>query len=252
MRKIAISTFLLLAAVSVAAEQDPNAPVYLVSSPETYESAVEPFARGAAERIDTAGNRLVIAEVLEYRIADVSQYVHAKEGRCGGFFAFPSRAEAEAFIDGDRSARALTHSFLVEYTIDNQETVDPWLPQVSEPSIRDTIEHLSTAYTNRYYTSPHGEDAAEWIRDTWLALGNGRVDVSAELFTDCSNCGGQPSVILTVEGNELADEIVVLGGHLDSIRSGAGNDPEQDAPGADDDGSGIATLTEVLDRKSVV
>ncbi|MBA3821355.1 MAG: M20/M25/M40 family metallo-hydrolase, partial [Deltaproteobacteria bacterium] len=52
----------------------------------------------------------------------------------------------------------------------------------------------------------------------------------------------QQSVILTIPGSTRASEVVVIGGHLDSITMGrkAGV-----APGADDDASGIATLTEV-------
>jgi leucyl aminopeptidase len=38
----------------------------------------------------------------------------------------------------------------------------------------------------------------------------------------------------------------VLGAHLDSINASNRNDPNQLAPGADDDASGIATLTETL------
>ncbi|MGH9379420.1 MAG: M20/M25/M40 family metallo-hydrolase, partial [Thermoanaerobaculia bacterium] len=260
MREASVIGLLLLVVVSVAAHPagpavqadpaaavpDPNAPVYLVSSRETYDRAIALFARAAADRVDSLGTHLVIALVYEYQLADVSRYIHEEEGRCGGFFAFETWAEAEAFIAGERSAHALTHRFLGEYTIDNQETVDPWLAQAQEADIRATIEHLSTAWPNRYYNSPHGANAAAWIRDTWLALADGRDDVSAELYTNCGNCGVQPSVILTIEGNELPDEIVVLGAHLDSILSGGGGHPEQDAPGADDDGSGIATLTEVL------
>jgi leucyl aminopeptidase len=45
---------------------------------------------------------------------------------------------------------------------------------------------------------------------------------------------------MTIPGTDLSDEIVVIGGHLDSITFSGSN-----APGADDDASGIATLTEV-------
>ena len=53
-------------------------------------------------------------------------------------------------------------------------------------------------------------------------------------------------MILTVQGAELPDEIVVLGAHLDSINTSGGGSTTQRAPGADDDASGIATLTEVI------
>ena len=131
---------------------------------------------------------------------------------------------------------------LVSYTIDNQTTVNPWLPLTSETNIYNTINHLSS-YQNRYYTSATGKTSAEWIRDTWQGLAGSRTDVSTELFS-CSNCSTQPSVILTVQGAELPNEIVVLGAHLDSINTSAGGSTTQLAPGADDDASGIATLTD--------
>jgi leucyl aminopeptidase len=55
-------------------------------------------------------------------------------------------------------------------------------------------------------------------------------------FTD------QISVILTIPGSESPDEIVIIGGHLDSGDYWIQNF----APGADDNASGIAVLTETL------
>ncbi|WP_332749794.1 M20/M25/M40 family metallo-hydrolase, partial [Hydrogenophaga sp.] len=130
------------------------------------------------------------------------------------------------------------------YTIDNQATVNPWLPLASEANIYNTINHLSS-YQNRYYTSTTGKTSAEWIRTTWQGLAGTRTDVSTELLS-CSTCSTQPSVILTVQGAELPNEIVVLGAHLDSINTSGGGSNTQLAPGADDDASGIATLTEVI------
>nr|WP_255595616.1 M20/M25/M40 family metallo-hydrolase [Lysobacter sp. BMK333-48F3] len=130
------------------------------------------------------------------------------------------------------------------YTIDNQATVTPWLSQVAEANIRGTINHLSTSYPNRYYASTHGRTSATWIKDNWLSLANGRSDVSAELYTGCTTCSTQPSAILTIQGTDLPNEVVVLGAHLDSISS-TGSGDAMTAPGADDDASGIATLTEV-------
>ncbi|WP_417474856.1 M20/M25/M40 family metallo-hydrolase [Luteimonas mephitis] len=226
-------------------EHDPFAPVFIVVSDDTYRSGLQAIARDGVARRDSAGNRLVVARIRANQLGQVSTLIHEREKRCGGYFAFDSRADADAFIAADRSALARNTKFLADYTVDNQATVGPWLSQVREAGIRDTIEHLSTAWPNRYYASSHGKAAAEWIRDTWLSLANGRSDVSAELFTACSNCSTQPSVILTVQGAELPNEIVVLGGHLDSI-SYSGSGDAMDAPGADDDASGIATLTEVI------
>lgn len=223
---------------------DPMAPVYVVAERGTFHAALRDFTGQALPRVDASGNRLVLATLREHQLEDLIRHVHEVERRCGGYFAFASREEAEAFLRSDTGARALGTP-LPAYTVGEQAWLEPWLSQVSEPAIRATIQHLSTAWPNRYFASTHGHAAPVWIRDHWLSLANGRRDVTAELFTACGNCGGQPSVILTINGTDLADEIVVLGGHLDSISStGSGN--AMVAPGADDDASGIATLTEVL------
>lgn len=224
---------------------DPFDAVFVVSSEQTYRSSVQSFARNAVVGRDRSGVMRVVSELRAHQLADLSGAVHDNELRCGGYFAFSTRDEALAFLRDDRSLDARKRLPVTEYRIDNGATVAAWLPQVQEANIRGTINHLSTAYPSRYYASSHGYNAASWIRDTWLALGNGRADVSAELFTGCTNCSTQPSVILTVQGAELPNEIVVVGAHLDSIsNSGAGDGML--APGADDDASGIATVTEVI------
>lgn len=253
MPPILLSALLLLAPATHAAvrgdapvqrQSDPFAQVFVVASRDTFQRYIRPHARDPATRFDSTGKALVVARLPEHRLADIGRELHAAEQRCGGYFAFATRAEAEAFIRADRSRQAL-QATAPTYTIDNAATVEPWLSQPSEARIYDTIAHLSRDRPNRYFSTSHGRDAALWIRDTWQAIAAGRDDVTVELFTGCASCGIQPSVILTIQGNELADEIVVLGGHLDSTsNSGAGE--FMDAPGADDDASGIATLTEVL------
>lgn len=227
-----------------ASQMDPFAPVYIVTSRDTYQG-IRGVARNAVARRDSTGMPLVISETRADDLGEISRYVHANERRCGGYFAFPSRAQAEAFVGADRSMQAMKASLLASYTLDNPITVDRWLPQVQEQRLYDTINHLSS-YRNRYYASSFGKTSAEWLRTHWQSLAAGRSDVTTELFTACTNCSTQPSVILTIQGWDLPNEVVVLGAHLDSINGSNRNDPNQLAPGADDDASGIATLTETL------
>ena len=229
---------------ATATQADPFAPVYIVTSRDTWRG-LRGLARASVERRDSTGMPLVIAETRADRLGEISHYVHASERRCGGYFAFPSRAQAEAFVRGDHSRQAMAKSLLASYMLDNQATVNRWLPLVQESRLYDTINHLSS-YRNRYYASSFGKTSAEWIRSHWQSLVASRSHVTTELFTACGNCSTQPSVILTIQGTDLADEVVVLGAHLDSINASNRNDPEQIAPGADDDASGIATLTETL------
>ena len=226
-------------------ERNPFAPVYVVMSRKSY-GGMRDLVKNVVAKADSAGTPLVIAQIKALDLSRISQRIHVGEGRCGGYFAFSTRAEAEAFLRSDRSLQAMKKSpaTLVDYRIDNQATVDPWLTQVQHTNIHATIAHLA-GYQNRYYASPEGKAAAEWIRDTWQGLAGTRTDVTSELF-GCSNCSTQPSVILTIRGTDQPNEIVVLGAHLDSINGSAGGNLAQRAPGADDDASGIATLTEVL------
>jgi leucyl aminopeptidase len=230
---------------SLRLERDPDARVYIVMSRDSHAGMTDIVARGRTMR-DSIGNPLVVAEIRAHQLSRVTERVHQRERRCGGYFAFPTREQAEAFVRSDRSADVVSGraTAQVAYTIDNQTTVSPWLNQVQHTNIYNTINHLQT-YQNRYYASSYGKTSAEWIRTTWQGLAGNRTDVSSELFA-CSNCSTQPSVILTIRGNELPNEIVVLGAHLDSINGSAGGSTSQRAPGADDDASGIATLTEVL------
>ena len=225
-------------------QTDPFVPVYIVTSRDTWQG-IRGLARDAVARRDSTGMPVVISETRADRLGEISHYVHANERRCGGYFAFPSRAQADAFVSADRAKQAMTKSLLAGYTLDNQATVSRWLPQVQEQRLYDTINHLSS-YRNRYFASSHGRTSAEWIRDHWQSLAAGRSDVTTELFTACTNCSTQPSVILTIRGWDLPNDVVVLGAHLDSINGSTPYDPNQHAPGADDDASGIATLTETL------
>ena len=52
-------------------------------------------------------------------------------------------------------------------------------------------------------------------------------------------------MILTIAGTGLADEHIVIGAHLDSILSFRMGETSR-APGADDDASGVASMTEAL------
>lgn len=71
-----------------------------------------------------------------------------------------------------------------------------------------------------------------------MAATYNRTDISVRLVNHTGT--PMPSVVMTIQGSEFPDEFVIVGGHLDSTSFQGNND----APGADDDASGIATITE--------
>jgi bacterial leucyl aminopeptidase len=164
----------------------------------------------------------------------LAEAMHADHHRCGGFFVHDS-------LEGARGARAIERGLVApstpDYTLDDAEVVEAVLPELEAARIVAGIQQLA-AYQNRYYTSATGAAAAIDLRDAWAGLST-REDVIAELY---GHEWAQSSVILTIPGSTHPEEIVVLGGHLDSIAPGG---ETSTAPGADDNASGIAVLTEV-------
>ena len=179
-----------------------------------------------------SGNEVAVLAVDANELDDISHLMHEQYGRCGGFIAHDSLEDARAALTPPPRVAA------IDYTIDHAPVVDKVLPALDRSAIKKMIGELS-AMPTRYYRSETGAAASTWLRDRWRSFTT-RTDVTIELFDQ-----GYPqqSVIMTIPGTTRADEVVVIGGHLDSIRMYGGKDAR--APGADDDASGIATLSEV-------
>jgi len=120
----------------------------------------------------------------------------------------------------------------------HQEEVFELMEFLSEESVTEFVSHLSS-YPTRYYTSQTGVESARWLAEQYLSYGSGRNDVEVTYF---EHTWAQPSIIGRINGNgPLANELVIIGGHIDSISS----DPTR-APGADDDASGSSLVLEIF------
>ncbi|PIP84905.1 MAG: leucyl aminopeptidase [Elusimicrobia bacterium CG_4_9_14_3_um_filter_62_55] len=199
--------------------------------PEIAKAASLPLAAPVA-----VSDRAGLFRVPESKLPDIGKFMHEKFNRCGGFFAHETREQAETDLAAPASAGS------GDYSIDRKEIVEPMVKLVDEREMETTISNLS-GFNNRYYTSGTGVAAASWIKDRWNVAAAGRRDISVELHAHPG--WSQPSVIATVKGNRNGGEVVVLGGHLDSIAGWYGGANAR-APGADDNASGIAVLTEAL------
>lgn len=196
-----------------------------------------------ADGTRAAGDTLRVVGVSAAQRDALAGAVHRELHHCGGFMAHDSFAQALAWLD----PLPLVAPTRPDYVIDSQELVLPMLPDVSSQRLAGDITALS-AFHNRYYDSNYGAQAAAWLVDQWQTIAAGRSDIQVETVYRGSDA--MPSVVLSIAGSGLADQVLVLGAHLDSINwydrgpgvpLGAGR-----APGADDDASGVAGLTEVL------
>ena len=177
-------------------------------------------------------------EELEY----LSHIMHENFRRCGGFMVHDDVEDATMTVHGFRKRNWVRQHQFREYYIDQQDTVRSLLQQVEQDKIAETIIELSS-FHNRHYKAETGVQSMHLIRDKWQALAQGRDDVTVELYSHPR--WAQPSVILTITGTENPEEIVVIGGHGDSI-NGYFFAGKNHAPGADDNASGIASITEIL------
>ena len=183
---------------------------------------------------------IAVVKIDESQINDLSFYMHDEFHKCGGFTAHETLEEANKIVEENLTPSRTEN--VIEYTINNQANVIPLLAAAQEPQVRQVITDLS-AFPNRRYNQPSGTESATWIKNKWTALAQGRSDITVEFFTHPTATSPQPSVIMTIQGTTSPSEIVVLGGHQDSINSSG---PTATAPGADDDASGIASLTETI------
>ncbi|MBB3167789.1 M20/M25/M40 family metallo-hydrolase [Simiduia aestuariiviva] len=184
------------------------------------------------------GTGITVATIPENQIQLLSQVMHDEFHRCGGFVFHESQADAQQF--SAQAAAPATAQMAVSYTIDNPTGVGMLLDEMSSNNLTSTVNNLS-AYHNRYYTQQTGADAANWIRSQWASIASGRSDISVALY---NHSWLQASVVATITGTTYPNEVVIIGGHLDSIN---GSNPAGGrAPGADDNASGIAVVTETL------
>ncbi|MCP4662198.1 MAG: M20/M25/M40 family metallo-hydrolase, partial [bacterium] len=204
----------------------------LAATPAALPDTLPPTALGSQGGI-------VITRLPARAIEALSTFTHTTMGRIGGFIVHDTYAEAAAAVEA--ATRGTEKALPVDFQIDAQTLVNQLLPLLDKTEIYDTIDHLSTAYVNRYYQYTSGQQAALWIRDQWQGYATGRGDVTVSTYTHSFT---QPSVVLTITGATLPSEIIVLGAHLDSTAGGMS--PTTSAPGADDDASGVATLSEVI------
>jgi leucyl aminopeptidase len=184
-----------------------------------------------------------LVQVDEEQMLKLSEAIHHELKRCGGFMFHESEAEGKRSLakqaEPIQSLATLTRP---SYTIDNQSVVTPVLSQMQASNITTTINDLSS-FVNRYYSTTGGTDASNWLRSKWAGMATGRSDIAVTQFAHTGY--NQKSVILTITGTDNPSEVIVLGGHLDSI-NGSGTGETTRAPGADDDASGIASMTEAL------
>ncbi len=186
------------------------------------------------------GKRLIETEpgksvwMNDEQIANLSARGH-ESGKCPGFVDITDHQqsiEAQFTPSIDWTKRSLSHGVEVAGMIS----------KVSSTRMFDRVTKLES-YQNRYYMGKTGVESTQWLKTVFAELSAGRSDVS---IREVKHKFDQPSLVVTLQGKgPHKDEILVVGGHLDSI-SGWWGGASARAPGADDNASGVVTVLEVF------
>jgi len=184
--------------------------------------------------------KLSIAEVSEYQADTISHAAH-KFHKCGGFERLPDSENMTESFASMRQWRAQAQAFeFIGNPIPNVEkktAIDTATKQVSEENLLATVRWLSN-YPSRYHkgNSKHVEDLAEKVKQMLLGV---TYPYQIELIEHTQT--KQKTLRVHLQGKDHPDELVILGGHLDSIVRMGGV-----APGADDNASGSSNILEAL------
>lgn len=183
---------------------------------------------------------VAVVEIDSANLEKLSHHMHDEFHRCGGYIVHDDLEEALNYVRDDEAKHWAEKGSFADYTIDQQEIVSEIINSVKEANINQVISHLSS-YHNRYYNALYGVESSTWIKDHWAKLVENRSDATVELIEHQKWM--QPSVVLTIQGESA--ETIIIGGHADSISGYFGGGASR-APGADDNASGIATITEII------
>jgi leucyl aminopeptidase len=174
---------------------------------------------------------------------ELSEQAHS-DGKCAGFMDITDQPTVESGFFAE--SMPMVEYFKLELAdrpLKQQRFLAEAMSRLNAQELHRTVAELS-AFRNRYYKSETGVKAAEYVASRFQGLAKNRSDVRVDLF---KHKWPQPSVVATIAGQgPKASEIVVIGGHLDSINQTGFGSANMSAPGADDNASGTATVLEVF------
>jgi leucyl aminopeptidase len=240
LRKLAtlVLSTMLMANIAVKAEEsNADKKVFITVGSDAVNFTEKKFGP-RVETIETVDG-ITVLKIDESALPWLSMFMHKDFKRCGGFMRHDSEADASNLVNSVNEKLFAKNNLFVNYKIDQDNTITPMIAQLKTDNLLTTITKLSS-FKNRFYKGESGKQSAAWIKDLWTSLVKGRSDSTVEYFGH--SAWDQPSVVLTIKGK--SDETIILGGHQDSINGWSGATSK--APGADDNASGIATITEVI------
>ncbi len=227
MKKTILSLFLLNLAFSPLYGQSEQ--IFATTDKQSAEKLLKEFP-SEVSILKTHGNSAAI-QVTQ----NAANYLHEFVDTHGPGYVYKSSENAAVAA----IQKVAANKSVLNFTITEEAWVNAAINQVSEENIKNHIQVLEN-YGTRKHNTQKAQDAANDLKTKWESwiTASGRSDISVRLFDHTGT--PMPSVILTIDGATEPDDYVIVGGHLDSTSWSS------QAPGADDDASGIATISEMI------
>lgn len=249
-KKMAIFSFGLLSAISLAVQAAPVSDKHIVVAPQCLMKNVNPNTDYKTLSTTTS------LTLIETNSAGIDALIEAKNTRtatpCGGFMdattaweeykskISSSSQRAKSFLKSyEKTAKHSEGHYAIQYENQVNQLLAQFNPQLIWSDLTDFSNTDNNHFPDRYANSDTGVKAAMWLKGKIekMATDNNRTDITAYTVATGTNYK-QPSVVVKI-GNSNAPGIVI-GGHMDTLSSRHGV-----MPGADDDGSGSMTVMSV-------
>jgi leucyl aminopeptidase len=243
---LSIVFLFLMGTQSVFASPKPIPTLRIIEMPAKYAAELESQNPGLIKLLDVPARGPVarssdkaVLLVKSNSIESISRWLHETRGRCGGFMDITDESKKVKIWRGSTEKPQKQLPILGMH----EDGVSTAVDDVKAENIESFDKLYSNTFKTRNAKTEEGKKAPVWLMAGWQKMAEeaGRSDIKVSLMPPPSGYE-QNSVRIEIPGSDPDAPVIVIGAHLDSInQSGSG----AAAPGADDDGSGIATITEV-------
>jgi leucyl aminopeptidase len=170
-------------------------------------------------------------------------------GACGGYEALSESSDPLEVLK--QTAQVFRHQAraerlpLLPRPIETDPNIETAISQVSEQNLKDLVQWL-VSFGSRFNKAANPNRHVDELKNKLQQMAAAsKLKTSINVISHKST--KQNSLHFRIEGSQKPNEILVLGGHLDSIAGGGwGGGSSSNAPGADDNASGSSNLIEAL------
>lgn len=186
---------------------------------------------------------LAVAQLSDYQ-KEILAHVAHRYGRCGGFENLPAHQDPRRALQALQWMDSMNESYrrgpYRAPALEPRPEIQAALAQVSAANLETWVRWLSTSFPSRSHRASDPNVHVEALRQKLQTMIEQTRRVRARVNLISHQGTRQKTIHLRIDGAVRPREVVVLGGHLDSISSGS------TAPGADDNASGSSNLLETV------